>query len=80
MSLIKSIFIFPIKVYKRLLSPLLPSACRYEPTCSQYMIGAIEEWGVIRGICLGLLRIGRCNPWGGFGADPVPSNPKKDRK
>ena len=76
MSIFKSIAIFPIKVYKKIISPLLPSACRFEPTCSIYMIGAIEEWGVIRGIWMGLCRIGRCNPWGGFGHDPVPDNPK----
>lgn len=76
MNLLKTIVIFPIKVYKKVISPLLPTACRYEPTCSQYMIGAIEEWGVIRGVWMGLGRIGRCNPWGGFGPDPVPKNPK----
>jgi putative membrane protein insertion efficiency factor len=79
MSLIKSIFIFPIKVYKKVLSPLLPPACRYEPTCSQYMIGAIEEWGAFRGLWMGLCRIGRCNPWGGCGHDPVPTNPSNKK-
>ena len=43
------------------------------------MINAIEEWGVIKGIILGLKRIGRCQPWGGFGPDPVPENPKKKK-
>ena len=42
------------------------------------MIGAINEWGVIKGIYLGIKRIGRCQPWGGFGPDPVPINPKKN--
>jgi len=41
------------------------------------MIGAIHEWGIIKGIYLGIKRIGRCQPWGGFGPDPVPINPKK---
>ncbi len=52
--------------------------CRYEPSCSHYMVGAIKEWGVIKGIYLGTKRIGRCQPWGGFGPDPVPLNPKKN--
>ncbi len=43
------------------------------------MIHAIEEWGVIKGIILGLKRIGRCQPWSGFGPDPVPENPKKKK-
>ena len=46
--------------------------CRYTPTCSEYMIDAIEEYGTIKGIKLGLKRIKRCRPHGGFGYDPVP--------
>lgn len=78
---IQYIFILPIKLYQWTLSPLLSSLfgpkCRYEPTCSHYMIDAIKEWGVIKGIWLGTKRIGRCHPWGGFGSDPVPKNPHK---
>lgn len=73
---IQTIVVFPIKVYQKLISPLLPSSCRFEPTCSQYMLEAIYEWGVVRGILLGSKRIFRCNPWGGFGQDNVPTNPK----
>lgn len=69
---LKIIFIFPIRVYQKLISPLLGPTCRYEPSCSHYMIGAINEWGIIKGIFLGLKRIGRCHPWGGHGHDPVP--------
>ncbi len=76
-KLINQIFIFPIRLYQRLLSPLLGSNCRYQPTCSHYMIHAIQEWGAARGIWLGLKRISRCHPWGSHGYDPVPSNPKK---
>ncbi len=68
----KTIFIFPVRLYQWLLSPLLGSNCRYQPTCSHYMIQAIEEWGVIRGGWMGLRRIGRCHPWGSSGYDPVP--------
>ena len=72
MSIIKKIFIFPVKLYQMVLSPLLGSNCRYQPTCSHYMTEAIEEWGVFKGIYLGLKRIGSCHPWGGDGYDPVP--------
>lgn len=80
-KLLKQIFILPVRLYQLTLSPILSTymgmKCRYEPSCSHYMIGAIEEWGVIKGTILGIKRIGRCQPWGGFGPDPVPSNPKK---
>ena len=80
---LKQIFILPVRIYQLTLSPILSTymgmKCRYEPSCSHYMINAIEEWGVIKGIILGLKRIGRCQPWGGFGPDPVPENPKKKK-
>jgi putative membrane protein insertion efficiency factor len=69
---LKKIFIFPIRLYQWTLSPLLGAHCRFEPSCSQYMVDAINEWGVLKGIWLGLKRIGRCHPWGGHGHDPVP--------
>lgn len=56
----------------------MPNVCRYQPTCSQYMIEAIETHGVIKGVCLGTKRILRCHPWGGSGYDPVP--PKDNHK
>lgn len=61
-----------VKLYKAILSPHLPAACRYQPTCSSYMIGALEKYGFLKGFWLGLKRIGRCHPWGGHGYDPVP--------
>jgi putative membrane protein insertion efficiency factor len=69
---LKRIFIFPIRLYQRYLSPLLGKNCRFEPTCSNYTAEAIEEWGVLKGIYMGARRIIRCHPWGGFGYDPVP--------
>ncbi|MBK8954818.1 MAG: membrane protein insertion efficiency factor YidD [Saprospiraceae bacterium] len=71
-SIFKSLVIFPVRVYQYALSPLLGKNCRFEPSCSNYMIQAIEEWGVLRGVLLGLKRITRCHPWGGHGEDPVP--------
>jgi len=64
-------FLALVWLYKRLLSPLLPSACRYHPTCSEYAFEAIKQRGVFQGIIIGTLRILRCAPWGGHGYDPV---------
>ena len=65
-------FILMVKLYQNLISPILPKACRYEPTCSEYMIEAIKIHGIIKGIYLGTKRLLRCHPWGGSGYDPVP--------
>jgi len=60
-----------LRFYKRFLSPLLPSACRFEPTCSEYMLEAVEKYGAWRGISLGLRRLLRCHPFHQGGFDPV---------
>lgn len=82
MQLLKKIIQFPfillIKLYQWIISPLTPAACRYTPTCSQYSIEAIKEWGVLRGGWLAIKRISSCHPWGGHGHDPVPKKNKKD--
>jgi len=59
--------------YKRFVSPLLPPACRFHPTCSEYAAEAVERHGVLRGSALALRRILRCAPWSAGGFDPVPS-------
>lgn len=61
-----------LRFYKRFLSPLLPSACRFTPTCSEYMYEAIEIHGVGKGVRLGLKRLWRCQPMYPGGYDPVP--------
>lgn len=66
------LMIFLIKVYKAVISPILPNACRYTPTCSAYGIGAIQKHGPLKGGLLTLKRILKCHPWGGHGHDPVP--------
>ena len=67
-------------IYKFAISPLLPKTCRFYPTCSTYMILAISEWGIFRGVMLGLKRILRCRPRGRSGEDFVPINIKGDLK
>jgi len=71
-TLIGGLFVLLIKIYQNLLSPLLGAQCRYTPTCSQYGVEAIKKHGAFKGGWLTLKRIGRCNPWGGHGHDPVP--------
>ncbi len=61
-----------IAFYRTCISPLLPPACRYTPTCSQYAQEAIRKYGPFKGGWLALKRILRCHPWGGSGYDPVP--------
>jgi uncharacterized protein len=60
-----------LRLYKRFLSPILPSACRFSPTCSEYMIEAVGKYGVLRGVGRGVLRLLRCHPLHAGGFDPV---------
>ncbi|HYW94311.1 MAG TPA: membrane protein insertion efficiency factor YidD [Bacteroidales bacterium] len=66
------IMILLVKFYQYFISPLLPNACRYTPTCSAYAIEALRVHGFFKGTALAIARISRCNPWGGHGHDPVP--------
>ena len=75
--MLKYLIILPVKAYQYLLSPLLGKNCRFEPSCSTYMIHAVEEWGIFKGFWLGLRRISRCHPWGSSGEDPVPKREKR---
>jgi putative membrane protein insertion efficiency factor len=68
----RRLLVFLVRVYQVALSPWLGSACRFEPSCSQYAVGAIEQHGAVRGTWLVAKRLGRCHPLGGIGYDPVP--------
>jgi putative membrane protein insertion efficiency factor len=68
----RNIALFLLRCYKRLISPLLPPMCRFEPTCSVYTMQAVEKYGVLRGVWLGVRRLARCHPFNPGGWDPVP--------
>ena len=71
-------FIFLVKIYQVLISPLLPSTCRYQPTCSHYTVEALQKHGLFYGGRLAIKRIFSCHPFGGSGFDPVPEKRKKE--
>ena len=68
----KHFIIIPVRIYQLTISPLLPPACRYYPSCSNYMIQAVRKHGAIKGGFTGVRRLLRCAPWGSWGYDPVP--------
>ena len=65
-------FIFLIQLYRHMISPLRPASCRFIPTCSQYAVDALTEYGLIRGSWLTVVRLGKCGPWHRGGWDPIP--------
>ena len=66
-----------IRFYQVAISPWLGKNCRYQPTCSQYMLEALKVHGLDKGVFLGIKRILSCHPWGGSGYDPVPYKEEK---
>jgi putative membrane protein insertion efficiency factor len=72
MNLVSRLLIVPIRVWQLTFSRVLPPTCRYAPSCSAYTIEALQRHGPIKGLWLGIKRIGRCHPWGSSGYDPVP--------
>lgn len=70
--MLKRVALMLIRIYQGAVSPWLPAACRYEPTCSEYARVAVERFGAGRGSWLAVRRIGRCQPFGSSGWDPVP--------
>jgi uncharacterized protein len=72
MNIVSRILIVPIRLWQLTFSRVLPPTCRYAPSCSAYTIAALQRHGPLKGLWLGLKRIGRCHPWGSSGYDPVP--------
>ena len=68
----RTIFVFLIKIYQRTLSRVLPSSCRFYPSCSEYGVQAIQKYGIFKGGWMTIKRIGRCQPFHPGGYDPVP--------
>ncbi|RPH72644.1 MAG: membrane protein insertion efficiency factor YidD [Myxococcaceae bacterium] len=75
LKLLALLLALPIHLYRWTVSPLLPRACRFHPSCSAYAVGALREHGPFRGFWLALVRLGRCNPFNPGGLDPVPPRP-----
>jgi hypothetical protein len=67
----RGLVLAPIVVYQKLISPAIPRRCKYEPTCSRYAVGAVREYGILKGLVLAGWRLLRCNPWSYGGYDPV---------
>ena len=77
-NLLIILIIFIIKTYQFFLSPILKANCRYLPTCSEYSINALKEYGLGKGVYYSLKRILKCHPFGGHGYDPVPKKINKE--
>ena len=76
--MINRFVIFPIilfiRFYQLFLSPIIGQNCRYLPTCSEYTVGCLKQFGLIKGSFLSMKRISKCHPWGNHGYDPIPDN------
>ena len=66
-----------IRGYQLIVSPMLGSNCRFMPTCSEYTMESLKEYGLIKGTFLSIKRIGKCHPWGSHGYDPIPTKMEK---
>lgn len=70
---LRELYLIPIKLYRKFISPLKPyPTCRFNPTCSQYALEAVREWGIVIGTVLAVWRVIRCSPFSKGGDDPVP--------
>ena len=70
-------FVFLIKIYQFLISPIIGKNCRFNPTCSNYALEALKKHGLVLGMYYSITRISKCHPWGDSGHDPVPSKKLK---
>ena len=77
--MIKYFFIYIIKFYQFFLSPFLGSNCRFYPTCSNYALEAFKKYNTFRALTFIVLRVLRCNPWGGSGIDLLPKSDAKNK-
>ncbi|BCI56201.1 hypothetical protein NIIDNTM18_54790 [Mycolicibacterium litorale] len=67
--------VYVIQLYRHMISPLRLPSCRFTPTCSQYAVDALTEYGLVRGGWLSLVRLAKCGPWHPGGWDPIPERP-----
>ena len=74
--MVRKALVLLVRGYQIVLSPMMGGACRFEPSCSNYMIEALERHGAFKGLLLGIYRILRCHPFGKYGYDPVPPKGK----
>jgi len=79
-TILSYIVLLPIRLYQWIISPLFPPTCRHTPTCSNYAVEAVKEWGAFKGLWLGTKRFSKCHPWGTTGYDPVPKKQHKEKK
>lgn len=73
----RRVLLWLIRFYRAAVSPLLPSSCRYVPSCSEYALIAVRRFGAARGGWMAVRRVFRCHPFGGRGYDPVPAGPEE---
>jgi len=73
-KVINQLFVFIIRLYQLIISPLFPSTCRFYPSCSRYSIEALRKFPLHKALWLSLKRIGKCHPWHAGGVDPVPNS------
>jgi uncharacterized protein len=69
-ALVRWLIVLPVRFYQLVIGPMLPKVCRFQPSCSDYFIQAVEKYGPMRGSIKGVCRICRCHPWGRSGYDP----------
>lgn len=72
--MIKKLFLFLLKTYKKIISPFLGNHCRFYPSCATYTHEAIDKYGIIKGLILGIVRIFKCHPFHPGGYDPIPDS------